>query len=367
MIVQRFPDAVLDFWFGQLRSVTDASENNWRIGMLKWRIGPFARNTEDRRFLDAQREWCEQIHKESIDGIFANPVWETPKGLLAKLIVLDQFPRAVYRGTPLAFAYDEITTPIIKQILDEERYRGGTELNEIERLWVYIPMTHKENMKLQEQAVENIARWSMDFIAVSPPELRKINQYVSWYLVKAFIEHSESLLLYDRFPHRNPILRRLHRAGEPRYLNDPFRPLWSFTQPPELDYFAILGFLYRIDEGLDENRISRQTLASLQNEVSISPDSPESLMDVFDLTDGASVSYRMLYRHARLQEKANAFEALTRTPKVADLKMQIKSVVLKNPDEAWPPRSVLKSVKPAIDVQALIHIVNGRSFEDGDS
>ena len=92
-----------------MHSVGAASRGNWRDRMLLWRIGPFARSTEERAFFNAQRDWCEQIHREGINTFFYGPAWETPKGLLAKLIVLDQFPRCIYRGTPLAYANDSIT------------------------------------------------------------------------------------------------------------------------------------------------------------------------------------------------------------------------------------------------------------------
>ena len=95
---ERSPEAVLGFWLGPLRTAADASRKNWQQAMLRWRIGPFARSAEDRNILQAQREWCEQMHREGPDRFFRDPAWETPKGRLAKLIVLDQFPRSVYRG-----------------------------------------------------------------------------------------------------------------------------------------------------------------------------------------------------------------------------------------------------------------------------
>ena len=56
---ERTPEAVLEFWLGPLRTAADASRENWQQGMLKWRLGPFARSTENRSFLEAQRAWCE--------------------------------------------------------------------------------------------------------------------------------------------------------------------------------------------------------------------------------------------------------------------------------------------------------------------
>ena len=68
-------------------------------------------------------------------------------------------------------------------------------------------------------------------------------------MLKAAVEHSEALLLFDRFPHRNAAMLRPHRGGEPRYLTNAMRPLWTYTQPPEPDYFALLGALCRTGGG----------------------------------------------------------------------------------------------------------------------
>ena len=92
-IADRSPEAVLNFWLGRLRTAADASRRNWQQGMLRWRLGPFARGAEDPNVLRPQREWCERIHREGPDRFFRDPVWDTPRGVLAKLIVLDQFPR----------------------------------------------------------------------------------------------------------------------------------------------------------------------------------------------------------------------------------------------------------------------------------
>ena len=46
-IAQRSPEALLDFWLGPLRTAADASRENWQQGMRRWRLGPFARRTEE--------------------------------------------------------------------------------------------------------------------------------------------------------------------------------------------------------------------------------------------------------------------------------------------------------------------------------
>ena len=314
---ERTPEAVLDFWLGPLRTAADASRENWQQGMLNWRLGPFARSTENQSFLEAQRAWCEQMHREGLDRFFGDPVWKTPRGRLAKQIVLDQFSRSVYRGTPLAFINDAITGDMARQACENER--DIAQYNIIERYWLYLPLAHAEDLTIQELGIEKYTRWSADLIAEVPRERRRINQFVAWSTVKASIEHSEALLVFGRFPHRNAIMRRPHRGGEPRYLADTMRPLWTFTQPPSPDYFALLGALCRLEDGVDESRVTREALAGLLRGADLAPDAPGSPMDVFDLDGGDTVPWPVLYRHLLLPENARTFDILRRTPAVVQL------------------------------------------------
>ena len=356
-IAERTPEAVLDFWLGSLRTAADASRESWQQGMLRWRLGPFARSTEDPAVLRVQREWCEQMHREGLDRFFRDPVWLTPKGLLAKLIVLDQFPRCVYRGTALAYANDSLTAPLSRKAC--EAGREFDDYNVIERFWIYLPLSHVEDLPFQELSVEKFARWSTDLIAEAPAERRRINQFVSWSMVRAAIEHTETLLLFGRFPHRNVVMQRPHRGGELRYLTDPMRPLWSFTQPPDPGYFAVLGALCRTGNGLDENRITRDALSGLLRDSGLSPEDPASPMDVFGLAGGDVVSYPVLYRHPRLPEHAHTLDHLRRMPQVVELANAVKSLIPKDGDLSWPPRSAKQSINPAIDVVALNALVRG--------
>ena len=354
---ERSPEAVLKFWLGPLRTAADASRKNWQQAMLRWRIGPFARSAEDRNILQAQREWCEQMHREGPDRFFRDPAWETPKGRLAKLIVLDQFPRSVYRGTSLAFANDSVTASMALQACEAGRDMADYDI--IERFCLYLPLSHSEDLSIQELSIEKYTRWSADLVAEALPERRRINQFVAWSVVKAAIEHSEALLLFGRFPHRNTAMLRRHRGGEPRYLADPMRPLWTFTQPPSPDYFALLGALCRMEDGVDENRVTRDALAGLLRAAGLPPEDPSSPMVVFDLGDGGIVPYAVLYRHMLLPEQAGTFDILRRMPLMADLTDAVKRLILKGGDLSWPPRSAKHSVEPVIDIVALKAVIDG--------
>jgi uncharacterized protein (DUF924 family)/Ca2+-binding EF-hand superfamily protein len=363
-ISARTPEAVFDFWLGPMRRIAEATEDNWRNGMLKWRVGVFARASEDERFTAAQQEWCEQIHHEGIDRFFADPEWSTPKGILAKTLVLDQFGRCVYRGTPVAYANDTVTGPLLRRICDE-----GWDLdkyNEIERMWVYVALSHPERRGTQELSVEKWTRWSTDLVAASPAELKKTSQYVSWYFIKSIIEHAEAVLVFGRFPHRNPIMNRPHKAGEVFYLTDVMRPLWSFTQPPRPDYFAILGALCRLQDGLEVDAVPKEALAALHRAANIDPAADYSAMDVYELVDGDTAPFTTVYRHLRLDAKQQTFDAFCRMPLVADLMKQVTGIILKDPNDTWPPVSAKHSVPAVIDVPSINEIVRCPSFATGD-
>ena len=353
----RTPEAVLDFWLGGLRTAADASRENWQRGMLRWRMGPFARGAEDPFILQTQRGWCEQMHREGLDRFFGDPVWDTAKGFLAKIVLLDQFPRSVYRGTAAAYANDRLTASLCRDAC--EAGRDLAQYNVIERFWLYVPLAHAEDLNLQELSIEKMNRWSVDLVADAPPHRRRINQFVSWSILKGAIEHSEALLLFDRFPHRNVALQRPHRGGEPRYLTDAMRPLWSYTQPPDPDYFALLGALYRTEAGVDGDRVSREALAGLLRAAGVSPDDPASPMDVFALAGEDRVPFPVLYRHLLLSERAGIFDILRRMPRVAELADSVKRLILKDGETGWPPRSAKHSIEPAMDVAALNALVRG--------
>ena len=160
-------------------------------------------------------------------------------------------------------------------------------------------------------------------------------------------------------------MQRPHRGGEPRYLADAMRPLWSFTQPPNPDYFALLGALFRMEDGLDTNRITREALADLLRAAGLSPEDPASPMGVFDLAGSDAVSWPLLYRHLLLPEQARTLDILREISLVAGLMTRVKRLFLKNgaalsvEELVWPPRSAKHSVEPAIDVAALNALVHG--------
>lgn len=364
--IEPTPEGVLSFWLGSLRDVGDASEERWRERMLRWRVGVFARGFEDPAFSAAQREFYEALHREGADQVFSpRDRWDTPHGWLARLVVLDQFPRCVYRGTPLAYANDELTAPMLRHIC--ERGWDLSEYNVIERLWVYVPLSHPEDRELQELSVAKWMQWSADLVSASPREHRRVNQRVGWSFVKAVIEHGEAVLLHGKFPHRNAILCRPHRAGEVHYLTSEMRPLWSFTQPPRPDYYALHAALHASDRHLDCRAVDRVELAAFHRTLGLDPDAPErSLMGVFDAVRQDRIGFRDLYRHAVQRSHTALLDALVAGPALSPHLDRVTRAIFKDESPEWPPRRPRASVPKVIDVPALNLAIGCPLLDRGD-
>jgi uncharacterized protein (DUF924 family) len=174
---------VLDFWFEEL------GEAHW-----------FANNDGiDSRIRDRFLPLHQRLVVE--DGCVSG----TPCALLAAVIVLDQFSRNLFRGTPRAFAADPIARRLSRSAISQGFDAG---MKERERLFLYMPFEHSEDREDQALAVELIARlgnedWTRDAIA-----------------------HQAIIDRFGRFPHRNAILDRPSAADEVALLQQPAE--WYF-------------------------------------------------------------------------------------------------------------------------------------------
>ena len=116
---------------------------------------------------------------------------------LAAVIVLDQFSRNMFRATPGAFANDAKALAIAQKAI-AEGFAGA--LSGDERLFLYLPFEHQENVDAQARSVELIS-------ALGDPELTKYAQ-----------AHKDIIDRFGRFPHRNAILGRTSTAEELEFL-----------------------------------------------------------------------------------------------------------------------------------------------------
>ena|SRR5437764_825240 len=125
--------------------------------------------------------------------------WEaTPEGALALVLVLDQFPRNMFRGTGRAFAADALA----RAVADRAIGRGFDQrVPKSEQLFFYLPFEHSEELTDQERCVAL-------FRKTGNPE------FTRWAEL-----HADIIRRFGRFPHRNSLLGRATTPDEQAFLD----------------------------------------------------------------------------------------------------------------------------------------------------
>lgn len=130
-----------------------------------------------------------------LDGLKA-----TPEGCLALVILLDQFPRNMFRGTPRAFATDEAARAVSRHALTQ---RLDATLHRVPRSFLYLPLEHSENLEDQELSVRLFeSLGDEDWLGYARA-------------------HRDIIARFGRFPHRNAILGRESTPEETEFLKQP--------------------------------------------------------------------------------------------------------------------------------------------------
>jgi uncharacterized protein (DUF924 family) len=190
------PEQILSYWFPV---GYDTNGDSLRQQSGRWfRDAPEI----DRQISDRFSHVLEQASRGELDD------WaQTPQGRLALIIVLDQFSRSVYKGSPLAYAQD-----LKAQRLTLEGHEAGMDsgLTNAERLFFMIPLGHSEDLALQEQSV----RYFEQEVAKSPTHLRWWHE-VNLSQAKG---HCDVIARFGRHPHRNEVLGRSSTPEEQAYL-----------------------------------------------------------------------------------------------------------------------------------------------------
>jgi uncharacterized protein (DUF924 family) len=188
------PEEVLAFWFGDALVDAEAAAERGRT----WFTGDAAFDEEIRlRF----GHLPEQV-AEGVEGWDASPASQ-----LARVLVLDQFPRNCFRGTPRAFAFDPAARRLAAAALT-----GGADaaLHPLEAVFLLLPLEHAEDPVLQDRSVASFER--LESRAPSGLEER----------FAAFTDsarrHREVIRRFGRFPHRNAVLGRKSTPEEADYL-----------------------------------------------------------------------------------------------------------------------------------------------------
>ncbi len=178
------PADVLTFWF----------EDNPSIRQKKWFEKNDTFDQDCARFIPPIRA-ARAHHHDS---------WtSTPRGALALIVLLDQLSRNAFRGQAEAFAAD----PRAHAIAHAAIARGfDTALTPFERMFVYLPFEHAENLESQTEAVRLFETLREDLGAETVDYAHR---------------HHAVIAAFGRFPHRNVILGRVSTAAEEAYLARP--------------------------------------------------------------------------------------------------------------------------------------------------
>ena len=127
------------------------------------------------------------------------PWEETPEGALALILVLDQFPRNMFRNDGRTYEADALARAVASRAIA----RGfDQQIPHVERQFFYLPFMHSEDLPDQERCVE-LARGYCD---------DEFTKYAE--------QHADIVRRFGRFPHRNAMLGRATTAEERAFLDE---------------------------------------------------------------------------------------------------------------------------------------------------
>ena len=145
----------------------------------------------------------EQALAGGIDDWAAAPLAALPA--LARVIVLDQFPRNTYRGSARAFAGDAMALQGARALVASGLDR---ELTGVQRMFVYLPFEHAEDRAHQRTSLQLFAQLGRD-----EPALAGLSEWAQ--------RHHDVVERFGRFPHRNAALGRASSSDELEFLKQP--------------------------------------------------------------------------------------------------------------------------------------------------
>jgi uncharacterized protein (DUF924 family) len=189
---------ILDFYLGPLDPLGRADADHSRRWFTKDEA--FDREITE-RFGDSYDEVRARRHEDWLAD---------PRGGLAYVIVLDQFPRNMFRGSPRAFESDAQALAVALDAVTRGHDRA---LGLDERALLYMPFMHSEELTTQNRGVALFSALAAD----APAEARE--RYAA--NVKYAEQHREIVAHFGRFPQRNSPLSRTSRPDEIDFLKKP--------------------------------------------------------------------------------------------------------------------------------------------------
>jgi uncharacterized protein (DUF924 family) len=183
------PEEILNFWFGR----------EGEPGYGEFREAWFRKDPEFDRTV---RERFQDLHEAAARGDL--DAWrDEAHSCLALVILLDQFPRNMFRGDPRSYATDRKAQETAEYAVDRALDR---ELPAFQRMFLYMPFMHSEDLEHQRRSVEL-------FRVLEGDEEGDSSHYA--------VRHMEIIERFGRFPHRNEVLGRRTTPEEAEFLTQP--------------------------------------------------------------------------------------------------------------------------------------------------
>ncbi len=183
---------VLDFWF------LPSSSEGYGQQRAEW-------FRKDDAFDEAIRTRFGVLIEQAVAGGLRDWDQQGPSGILARILVLDQFTRNAWRGSAASFAGDSLALAAAESLVDHGADAG---LLPVQRWFAYMPFEHAEDARMQERAVRLFTA-----LAESEPGYEGALDYAH--------RHRGVIARFGRFPHRNAILGRASTREELAYLAQP--------------------------------------------------------------------------------------------------------------------------------------------------
>jgi uncharacterized protein (DUF924 family) len=187
---------ILRFWFSDALNSDAAAKARYKVW---FRHDPQFDAEIQRRFADLP----DQAAAGALDTWMLDA-----HAALAHVLVLDQFPRNLFRNDARAFAYDAVAR---LASLDAIGHGFDDAVHPLQAVFFYLPFEHAEAPELQEQSVALFAA------------LRERAPHGCEAQFDGFVDyarrHRDVIARFGRFPHRNGVLARISTADEIRYLD----------------------------------------------------------------------------------------------------------------------------------------------------
>jgi uncharacterized protein (DUF924 family) len=188
--------SVREFWFGRLPLSEEALNRRIRF----W-FGDAASGLRQRRDEHIRVRFGELVERAGRGELAA---WaDGPRRRLSLILLLEQFPRNIYRGSARAFTGDPQALALT---LSGMQSGADAALNVVERIFFYMPLQHAESREVQEESVAAYRR----LLSEAPQELHGPFSGA----LRSAENHRAIIERFGRFPHRNRALARSSTAEE---------------------------------------------------------------------------------------------------------------------------------------------------------